>query len=90
MKDEKLYLIHIAECVQRIESYTQDGRDAFMQSPKTQDAVIRNFEVMGEGANAWTSMRSGTLWSVICRTSSGRSWRFSKGLVEEGSGEGRT
>jgi uncharacterized protein with HEPN domain len=24
MKDEKLYLIHIAECIERIESYTRD------------------------------------------------------------------
>lgn len=29
MKDENLYLIQILECIQRIESYTVDGRDAF-------------------------------------------------------------
>ncbi|MFQ5882292.1 MAG: DUF86 domain-containing protein [Candidatus Methylomirabilales bacterium] len=50
MKDEKLYLIHIAECIQRIESYTRDGRDAFMRSSMAQDAVTRNFEIMGEAA----------------------------------------
>lgn len=48
MKDEKLYLIQILECIQRIESYTVDGRDAFAKDTKTQDAVIRNFEVIGE------------------------------------------
>ena len=48
MKDDKLYLIHIAERIGQIESYTQSGRDAFMQTRMIQDAVIRNFEVIGE------------------------------------------
>ena len=48
MKDENLYPIHILECIQRIESYTVDGRDAFTRDAKTQDAVVRNFEVIGE------------------------------------------
>ncbi len=48
MKDDKLYLIHISECIERIESYTQEGREAFLRSRITQDAVVRNFEVIGE------------------------------------------
>ncbi len=48
MKDDRLYLIHIIESVSRIESYTHEGRDTFMDSPMAQDAVIRNFEVIGE------------------------------------------
>ncbi|WP_292727839.1 DUF86 domain-containing protein [Methanoculleus sp.] len=31
-----------------MEDYTRGGRDAFMDSPMAQDAVIRNFEVIGE------------------------------------------
>ena len=50
MKDERLYLIHILECVARIEEYTGDGRAAFMQSTMAQDAVTRNFEIIGEAA----------------------------------------
>ncbi len=48
MKDDRLYLIHIAECIKRIESYTHEGREAFLASSMTKDAVIRNFEVIGE------------------------------------------
>ncbi len=48
MKDERLYLIHILESLGKIEDYTRGGRDAFMGSPLVQDAVIRNFEVIGE------------------------------------------
>lgn len=50
MKDHRLYLIHILEAIQRIEEYTQEGREAFMSDPRTQDAVVRNFEIIGEAA----------------------------------------
>jgi len=50
MKDDKLYLIHMSECIERIQSYTKDGYEAFMRSRLSQDAVVRNFEVMGEAA----------------------------------------
>ena len=50
MRDEKLPLIQILERIQRIQAYTQAGRAAFMQSPMAQDAVIRNFEIIGEAA----------------------------------------
>ncbi|PHJ56146.1 hypothetical protein VF14_28225 [Nostoc linckia z18] len=48
MRDEKRYLLDIAECIERIEEYTRDGRDAFIQTKIIQDAVVRNFEIIGE------------------------------------------
>ncbi|OQX02233.1 MAG: DUF86 domain-containing protein [Desulfobacteraceae bacterium IS3] len=48
MKSQRLYLIHIAECIEKIEQYTADGELEFSRDSKTQDAVIRNFEVIGE------------------------------------------
>ncbi|WP_214083793.1 HepT-like ribonuclease domain-containing protein [Methanoculleus sp.] len=45
---DRLYLIHILESIERIEDYTREGREAFMDSPMAQDAVIRNFEIIGE------------------------------------------
>jgi hypothetical protein len=50
VKDDKLYIIHISECIQHIENYTQGNREAFVKSKMKQDAVIRNFEIMGEAA----------------------------------------
>jgi hypothetical protein len=41
MRDDSLYLSNIKECIERIESYTRDGKEAFMQNPMIQDAVIR-------------------------------------------------
>ena len=50
MKDVRVYLAHIMECIERIELYTRDGREAFLANPMAQDAVIRNLEVIGEAA----------------------------------------
>ena len=49
-KDPRMFLVHILECAGRIEDYIRDGEDHFLGDRKTQDAVIRNFEVIGEAA----------------------------------------
>lgn len=48
MKDERVYLLHAIDSIDAIQRYTVDGRDAFFADPKTQDAVIRNIEVIGQ------------------------------------------
>jgi len=49
MKDDKLYLIHISECIERIQSYvSRTDKEAFMASSLVQDAVIRNLQIMAE------------------------------------------
>ncbi|ODA42101.1 DUF86 domain-containing protein [Desulfosporosinus sp. BG] len=48
MKDAKVFLQSIFESIEKIESYTFSGKDEFMKSTLTQDAVIRNLEIIGE------------------------------------------
>jgi uncharacterized protein with HEPN domain len=48
VKDDRLYLAHILEAIEKIQRYTADGRDAFAADTRTQDAVLRNFEIIGE------------------------------------------
>jgi len=48
MKDDRLYLTHIQECISRIEQYAADGREAFFADTKTQDAVLRNLQTLSE------------------------------------------
>jgi Uncharacterized conserved protein len=51
MSDESsdlLYLDHISERIRRIERCANEGREAFEESHVLQDAVMRNFEVIGE------------------------------------------
>ena len=49
-KDPRVYLAQILERIERIIEYTSDGKEAFFADRRTQDAVIRNFEVIGEAA----------------------------------------
>ncbi|MFB4165619.1 DUF86 domain-containing protein [Alteribacillus sp. JSM 102045] len=48
MKDDKLYLTHILECIENIETYLPNGEEDFFRSKLIQDAVIRNLEIIGE------------------------------------------
>lgn len=48
MKNQLLYLNNIKECIENIETYTEDGKAIFLQNRMMQDAVIRNLEIIGE------------------------------------------
>jgi uncharacterized protein with HEPN domain len=46
------FLTHILEAIERIEEYVSDLDEmAFLENKLVQDAVIRNFEVIGEASN---------------------------------------
>lgn len=69
MKDNKLYLIHIQDCLSRINDYTKNGRDDFMENRLLQDAVLRNLEVMGESTKklpeGWKLSEPDVKWGKI-------------------------
>jgi uncharacterized protein with HEPN domain len=50
-KDPLIFIAHILECINDIETYTK-GMDfeTFLNNKMAQDAVIRKFEIMGEAA----------------------------------------
>jgi len=49
MKDDKLYLIHIGECIGRIEQYLPGrSKHTFLSSTLLQDAILRNLQTMAE------------------------------------------
>jgi uncharacterized protein with HEPN domain len=47
-KDDGLYLAHVEECLDRIDEYTAEGRDAFFGSTMIQDSVLRNLHTLSE------------------------------------------
>ncbi len=49
-KDPRVCLVHILACIEKIERFTVVGKQAFFEQDLIQDAVLRNFEVMGEAA----------------------------------------
>jgi len=48
VKDDRLYLLHVRECIARIQEFTADGKEAFFTDRKTQDAVLRNLHTLSE------------------------------------------
>jgi uncharacterized protein with HEPN domain len=51
-RDLKLLLQDIQECLQRIKEYTENySFEDFANDRKTVDAVIRNFEIIGEASS---------------------------------------
>jgi len=49
MKDRMIYILAAYDCILSIEEYIEGYHlERFLQDKKTQDAVIRNFEVLGQ------------------------------------------
>ena len=48
MKGDRLYLLHILDCLARIQEYTQRGEADFFEDRMRQDAVVRNLQTMAE------------------------------------------
>lgn len=67
-----LYLGHILEAISAIEMFTADGRDAFFADLKTQSAVIRQLEIVGEAVKQLspelTAANQHVPWRLIAGT----------------------
>lgn len=50
MKDDRIYLLHVRDAIRQIVEYTAIEKEAFFADRKTQDAVVRNLEIIGEAA----------------------------------------
>jgi uncharacterized protein with HEPN domain len=48
VRDDRLYIHHILDCLQRIQRYCQDGKQAFFSAELIQDAVLRNLQTLAE------------------------------------------
>lgn len=48
MSDDRLYLRHILDAIEKIEGYVSVGREAFFRESHWQDAVVRQLEIIGE------------------------------------------
>lgn len=68
------YLAHIVEAIDRIHRYVGGMAEAtFLADEKTQDAVVRNFEILGEAAHniekwhpAFAASHAQVPWALMC------------------------
>jgi uncharacterized FlgJ-related protein len=49
-KDDRAYLEHMRECIERIDEYTQADRNRFYGSRMIQDAVVMNLQTLAESS----------------------------------------
>jgi uncharacterized protein with HEPN domain len=52
VKGDRLYLTHILDAIEKIETYISVGHDVFVSTSHWQDAVIRQLEIIGGGNQA--------------------------------------
>ena len=66
---DRLFLAHILEAIADIGSFVVAGREGFMADRKTQSAVVRQLEIIGEAVKdlsaALTARESGVPWRQI-------------------------
>ena len=71
MRDERVYLLHALDALDAIIEYTADGREAFLSDRKTQDAVIRNIEIIGQAVKGLSEQTRALEPSVAWRQIAG-------------------
>ncbi|AUN93888.1 HepT-like ribonuclease domain-containing protein [Pseudazoarcus pumilus] len=47
---DRLYLVHMLECIDRVSDYVGDDETLFRSSRLVQDAVLRNLQVLAESS----------------------------------------
>ena len=67
-----LFLQHVLNAIDEIESFTAEGQRGFMSDRKTQSAVIRQLEIIGEAVKnlsaALTARETAVPWRQIAGT----------------------
>ena len=67
-----LFLQHVLNAIDEIESFTQEGQRSFMSDRKTQSAGVRQLEIIGEAVKslgaALTTREAAVPWRQIAGT----------------------
>ena len=79
---DKLYVVHIAEAIERIRRFTKTGCAAFMADDMIQSAVVRQIEIIGEAARNLSSELKSDEQSVPWRKIFGTRDRLIHGYSE--------
>ena len=72
MKGDQLYLKHILDAIDKVDTYIAVGHEVFIASSHWQDAVIRQLEIIGEATKR--------LSKQFCSRHSDVPWRRIAGL----------
>jgi len=71
MRDDRVYLKHILECIRAVEEYTVSGSEVFLQDRKTQKAVLRELQELAESTQRLSTILKESYPKVPWRSISG-------------------
>ncbi len=69
-KDPNVFLAHARDCLERITEYAADGEHVFLTDRRTQDAILRNLEIVGQcikdaGIDHLASLDASIDWRIV-------------------------
>ena len=68
-ENDYVLLSYIRQCIERIRTYSSEGRATFFDSTMVQDAVVRNLQTLAESTQRLSSSlkatESGVSWNAI-------------------------
>ena len=71
-RNERFFLEDVHSAIDRIAQYASRGREHFMATTETQDAIVRNLEIIGEASKRISPETRGRApeipWTAIART----------------------
>ncbi len=68
---DRLFLGHVLEAISAIQEFTADGRASFLADRKTQSAVVRQIEIVGEAVKNLSPELTGSERAVPWRQIAG-------------------
>ena len=71
MKEDQIYLEYILECVNKIEAYSQGGKQDFFNNSMIQDAILRRLQTLAESTQRLSKEIKASIPDVDWRSISG-------------------
>ena len=68
---DRTYILHILECIDRVERYANNDRTRFDADPMVQDAILRSLQVMAESSQRLSEEVKATQSHIDWRAISG-------------------
>ena len=76
-KEPTIYIEHIMDCIAKIREYTNGmNEEKFLANKLVQDAVIRNFEIIGEATPAVACILQATCFSCLRHISQNQNYKI--------------
>ena len=71
MKEDKIYLEYILQCIEKIEEYSVGGKEEFLANSMVQDAILRRLQTLAESTQRLSESTKEQMSELAWRNISG-------------------